>query len=172
MAKHQSLALDAVGPLTYILETAAKGELTQKAAMEAAQTALKLLGNASMHANRDRRKAALQSMNARLTDMAEDDAIYKSAAPALFGEGFCKKAKERDDELKCLNQAMPSSAKPSSTHTRGSTLFRGGRSYKSHASRGTGQDYRGRRGGYQRSHPYQYNGRGNWNRKDDQKKNS
>ena len=35
--------------------------------------------------------------------MAHDDAIFKSAGLSLFGDGFCKKAKERDDEQKCLN---------------------------------------------------------------------
>ena len=44
-------------------------------------------------------------MNPRLADMAEDDGIYKAAAPSLFGEGFCKRAKERDEELRCLNMA-------------------------------------------------------------------
>ena len=97
--------LDAVGPIIYILEEAAKGQLNQKMATEAVQTALKLLGNASAHANWERRKNALQCMNPRLVDMSEDDVLYTTAAPALFGGGFCKKAKERDNELKCLNQA-------------------------------------------------------------------
>ena len=35
--------------------------------------------------------------------------------PWLFGEGFTKKAKERDDELKCLNQATSSTNKASSS---------------------------------------------------------
>ena len=56
ISKQQALCLDAVGPLTHILEEAAKGELTQKAALEAAQTALKLLGNASALASRERRR--------------------------------------------------------------------------------------------------------------------
>ena len=115
LAKQQALMLDAVGPVTYILESAVKGELTQKAAIEAAQTALKLLGNASGNANRERRKSALQSLNPRLVDMAEDEAIYKTAGPLLFGEGFTKKAKERDDEMKCLNQATSSTNKASSS---------------------------------------------------------
>ena len=80
---------------TYILEEAAF-ELTQKSALEAAQTALKLLGNASANISREHRKNAIQSMNAQqLVDMAEDDTIFKDAAPSLFGEGFCKKAKRQ-----------------------------------------------------------------------------
>ncbi len=67
--------LDTAGPLTFILEEAAKGKLSQKVAVEAAQTALKLLGNASAHASRVRRKNAIQGMNPRLTDMAEDDSL-------------------------------------------------------------------------------------------------
>ena len=97
--------LDAVGPITHVLEEAVKGQLTQKCAIEAAQTALRLLGNASVHSCRERRKNALQSMNTRLLDMADDDVVYKSAPSLLFGDGFCKKAKERDEELKCLNMA-------------------------------------------------------------------
>ena len=77
-------------------------------ALDAAQTALKLLGNASANLKRERRKNAILSMNTRLVDMAEDDAIYKTAAPSFFGEGFCKKAKERGEELRCLNQATSS----------------------------------------------------------------
>ena len=54
--------------------------------------------------------------------MADDDAIYKTAASSLFGEGFCKKAKGRDDELKCLNQAIPAS-RQSSASSREKTFF-------------------------------------------------
>ena len=34
--------------------------------------------------------------------MADDDVIYKSAAPSLFGDSFCK-AKKRGEELKWKN---------------------------------------------------------------------
>jgi hypothetical protein len=149
LAKMQALTLDAVGPITHILEEAVKGQLTQKGAIEAAQTALRLLSNASVHSCRERRKNALQSMNARLLDMADDDAIFKSAPPLLFGDGFCKKAKERDEELKCLNAATTKS----SGGLGGNQFFRGGRS-NNQQPRGSGQNFRGRRGGYQRQHPY------------------
>ena len=59
LAKHQAVLLDVVGPL---MEEAAKGELTQKTALEAAQTTSKLLGNSSVHVSRERRKNALQNM--------------------------------------------------------------------------------------------------------------
>ena len=167
LAKQQALSLDAVGPISFILEEAAKGQLNQKSAIEAAQTALKLLGNASMHASRERRKNALQSMNPRLADMAEDDAVYRTAAPSLFGDGFCKRAKERDEELRCLNMAVGRTSGP----TRDSHFFRGGRSYKQQ-SRGSGQySFKGQRGSSHRQHPYRQFGN-QWHRKQqDPKKN-
>ncbi len=118
IVKQQALTLDAAGPLTIILKEAAKGHLSKKVAVEAAQTALKLLGNASAHASR--RKNAIQGMNPRLIDMAEDDYLFRSSAPVLFGEGLPRKAKEMDDELKCLNQATRPT--PNAT-TRPATFF-------------------------------------------------
>lgn len=82
-----------------VFEEAAKGELSQKAMMDAAQTALKFLANASAHASREHRKLAIQNMNPRL------GSLYSFPTLTLFGDGFCKKAKERDEEIKCLNQA-------------------------------------------------------------------
>ena len=54
---------DAVGPITHISEEAAKGQLTPKTAVEAAQTALKLLGNASMQVKQECYRCAIKSMN-------------------------------------------------------------------------------------------------------------
>lgn len=34
--------------------------------------------------------------------MSEEDKLYKEVAPNLFGDGFSKKAKEKDEELKVL----------------------------------------------------------------------
>ena len=46
---------------------------------------------------------SLKSLNPRIADMAEKDCLYHEAGLNLFGEGFCRKAKERDEELKALN---------------------------------------------------------------------
>ena len=66
------------------------------------RTALKLLGNASSHLAMERRRNVLTDLNPNLKDMAEEDKVFKDAAPNLFGDGFLRKAKERDDELKAL----------------------------------------------------------------------
>ena len=129
LAKHQALMLNAVVPISIILEEAAKGMLSVKTATEAAQTALKFLGNASMQMNRERRRIAIEVMNPSLTDLAEDNKAFGKAAPLLFGEGFAKKAKERDEELKCLNQAskQPSASQITFKPGQNSQFFRGSR---------------------------------------------
>ncbi len=85
--------LDAVGPMTKILEEAASGQLAPKLAVEAAQSALKFLGNAHSHANRERRRNALGNMNPRLTDMAEDDRIFKYAGTSLLARALARRPK-------------------------------------------------------------------------------
>ena len=58
------------------VEEAAKGQLTPKTAVEAAQTALKLLGNASMQVNRESRRCAIESLNPSLMDLADEDDLF------------------------------------------------------------------------------------------------
>ena len=67
--------------------------------MEVAQTALKLLGNTSMQVNWEHYRCVIESTNPSLMDLADEDELFKNAVPQLFGEGFPKKAKERDEEL-------------------------------------------------------------------------
>ena len=106
LSKQQALLLDAVGPLTYVLEEAGKETLTVQATVEACQQALAFIGNANMHLNRERRRNAILCMNRDLAEMAEDDDTFKTSAPQLFGDGFSRKAKERSEELKCLSQGF------------------------------------------------------------------
>ena len=103
LARVQSLALDAFGPLVRIVEDAQNGQLTAERTVEAVQTSLRLLGNLSANCNRMRRTTALKSLNPRIVDMADEDSLYCDAGLNLFGDGFCRKVKERDEELKALN---------------------------------------------------------------------
>ena len=130
LSKQQALLLDAVGPLTYVLEEAGKETLTVQATVEACQQTLAFIGNANMHLNRERRRNAILCMNRDLAEMAEDDDTFKTSAPQLFGDGFSRKAKERSEELKCLSQAASSRGGKAST----GSFVRGGRA--NHAPRG------------------------------------
>ena len=59
LARLQTLVLDAVAPLTYIVE----GSLTGGQAAEAAKAALSLLGNTTAQISRERRKKVILSLN-------------------------------------------------------------------------------------------------------------
>ena len=71
LARLQALTLDAVGPLTSLLELREKEELTPENAMAAAKLALRFIGNASVQTSRERRKRAINDMNPKLTEFAE-----------------------------------------------------------------------------------------------------
>ena len=142
LAKQQSLLLDATAPLIHVMEEHELGTLTAESAINAVQYALRFIGNASLHLSRERRKNAISSMNRSLVDMADDDDSFREAAPALFGDGFSKRAKERSEELRCLSQVSSetkdkqqffqksrSSTKPSHTSSRGGFSNRG-KSYR------------------------------------------
>lgn len=158
LSKTQALVLDAVGPLASILETATKGKLTEEMAVEAVQTALKLLGNASCHLAAERRRNVLTDLNPTLKEMADEDKLFKDAAPNLFGEGFSKKAKERDDELKVLRNTRHQ-PKKNNTGWKGkeNQFFPGRRSY-AQATRGGGA-FRGHNRYFNRPRPYPARGR-------------
>ena len=105
LARLQALVLDAVGPMATILEEGEKGSLNTEMAMAAARMALRFLGNASVQLSRERRKRAIAEMNNKLIELAEKDSIYEDASPMLFGDQFTKQAKEREDQLRCLDRA-------------------------------------------------------------------
>lgn len=105
LARIQALTLDVVGPLSTIIEQAEAGTLTAERAVAAARMAIKFTGNASVQISRERRKKAILDMNPKLVDMAEKDAIFEDAAPELFGDKFAKEAKDREDQLRCLDRA-------------------------------------------------------------------
>ena len=70
--------------------------------LEMVRTSARLLGNLSAFCSRLRRSSVLQRGNSRIVDMADEDEIFQDAGRKLLGEGFTRKAKERDDELKSL----------------------------------------------------------------------
>ena len=88
--KSLALVVDAVGPMTTILEEGEKGSLNAELAMNAARMALRFLGNASVQLSRERRKRAIAEMNNKLIELAEKDSIYEDASPMLFGDQFAK----------------------------------------------------------------------------------
>ena len=108
--------------------------------------ALQFVGNASVQMARERRKRAIAEMNYKLIELAEKDSIYEDAPPMLFGDQFAKEAKEREDQLRCLDRASGRGRNQNFYNRRPLVQHRGG---GTHSSR---QGYIHRRG---RFHPYQ-----------------
>jgi hypothetical protein len=147
-AKIQTLVLDAVAPLTAILEEATKGSLTAPKAADAAKAALVLLGNASAAISKERRKKIAKELNKDILPLVESDNMFDEAAPMLFGDGFENKVKDHVESLKCLRRAITFS---SSSRGRTSNFFRRGRS--SYPARGSSST-RGRGGWQRRFQPF------------------
>ena len=89
ISKLQAQNLDAVGPLAYLLELCSKDNPTigLSDVKKAVKSVLRLVGNASCHAPRLRRKNVLVDMNNDLTDYADNDYNFKDAAPPIVWKG-------------------------------------------------------------------------------------
>ena len=105
-ARLQTLNLDTVAPLVFILEETQKGTLTSQSAGEMAKAALMFLGNASTQTAKERRKKVTKDLNKDLMSLAEDPEMFEEAAPLLFGALFEKKMKDHLESLRCLRQSM------------------------------------------------------------------
>ena len=95
--------LDAVAPLTTMIESADAGELTVAEAVTAVQSALVLMGNAHQKMAQERRKVLLQ-LNPALKSFTEEQKAFQNAAPMLFGEEFAKRATDRVEAVKAIKK--------------------------------------------------------------------
>ena len=103
LARAQALVLDSVGPLTQLLTKIGDENYSIEDAERTVQDAIQLVGNASLHLAKMRRKRILRCLNPKMQDMAEEQELFQSAAPLLFGQGFESKMKERSESLKILS---------------------------------------------------------------------
>jgi len=107
MQRLQSFVLDAVAPLTAIVETNAKGEsISHKQAINAATAAIELVGNASAQMSHYRRTRIITGMNKTLLPLVEDDKQFTEAAPSLFGPDFAQKSKDLVDQVKVMRSSV------------------------------------------------------------------
>ena len=103
----QAHFLDAVGPLTGILESINSGtELAIEEVESAVKAALTFSGNASSRCTSIRRHGVLQDYNKDLMSFAaESDELFGSATKALLGPAFPEKA----SALLCQTQTLRNS---------------------------------------------------------------
>ena len=106
LSRIQVLFLDAVGPLTGLIDEINKGnEISIEDVEAAVKAALTLMGNASSHCNAERRTLVLEEYNKDLVSFGQDSELYSSAATTLFGPSFPEKAVEHLKQLHTLRQA-------------------------------------------------------------------
>ena len=104
----QSAVLDAMVPLTSIVEADAKGDnVTHKQAVNAARTAIELVGNSNARINHLRRTKIISQMNKALLPLSEEDQNFVDAAPSLFGAACAQKSKELVDQVKAMRSHLP-----------------------------------------------------------------
>ncbi len=101
----QGFLLDAVRPLTYMLEGIRSGNQNVSEVETITKDAL-LLGNASAQISKTRRKRILKVCNPDLSGLVDKEDLYIEAAPSLFGDEFASKMKERAEMVKILHKSQ------------------------------------------------------------------
>jgi len=126
LSRIQALTLDALAPLTSILELfhSETEEISSEQVANAVESAVTLLGNASCHISELRRTKVLEEYNKELVTWAQDrEAVFLKAAPQLFGSEFPKDATDHLETVTALQKAKSTSSS--------SSVFRKGQSYGS-----------------------------------------
>ena len=112
LSRFQQFWLDAVAPLTAVLESTEAGDLMPEKAVSATQTVLYLMGNAHHQMSQERRKKLILKSNPSLRFMADDCKNFSDAAPMLFGESFAKQATTTVKQVKAIKKLhIPSEKK-------------------------------------------------------------
>ena len=154
LARLQVLALDAVGPLTSLLEKMASSGESSDDAMDlqivedAVQSALVLLGNATTQFSLYRRTKVLEDFNKDLISFAEEkEPELRTAAPQLFGSAFTKQAAEHLEQVETLRKAKAKGKKVfSRPPLQRQARWQGGSRPYSHPGSGHRQQFKGTSG--------------------------
>ena len=111
LARLQALMLDAVGPLTDLLEKMGSdnGEEEQsldfQVVEDSVQSAVAFLGNAATQFSMYRRTKILEEYNKELVSFAEElEPDLRAAAPLLFGQSFTKQAADHLAQVEALRK--------------------------------------------------------------------
>ena len=93
LAKVQSFVLDTLAPLSALLETTKKEEVTIEEVTDAATCAIQLLGNVNARISRLHREKITSSLNKTLVPLSLDDSNFIGAAPRPFWHRVRQKSK-------------------------------------------------------------------------------
>ena len=133
LARLQALMLDAVGPLTDLLEKLNSDavEIDADKVGYAVKSAISLIGNASYQVSILRREKILEEYNKDLLLFAQDrEGEFIKAAPMLFGAQFPKDAADHLEQVAALRRAKSSTGSSSQGFRKASSSqWSGQRSY-------------------------------------------
>ena len=132
LARLQALMLDAVGPLTHLLEklNSEEAEIDTDEVGYVVESAITLIGNASSQMSILRRQKILEEYNKDLLSFAQDrEEEFTKAAPQLFGVQFPKEAADHLDQVAALRRAKSSSSHSQGFRKASPPLWSGQRSY-------------------------------------------
>ena len=107
LSRIQALFLDAVGPLSGLIDGINKGtEVTVDDVEGAVKAALTFLGNASSQCTSLRRVGILEEYNKDLISFCQESQdLFASTSGMLFGSSFAEKASEHLKQIQTLRQA-------------------------------------------------------------------
>ena len=106
LATIQSHVLDALAPLSAILETK---QDVPKETVSTATDAVKLLGNASARISHLRCTKVISQMNKALLPLVKEDSNFGEVSPSLFGPEFAQKSKQHVDQVKAMRSTLGTS---------------------------------------------------------------
>ena len=107
LVKLQTFILDALAPLSMVLDQDSKGQtMSKEETLEAAHTAVHLIGNANVRISCVRHEKAIMDINKALLLIVQDDSNFVDAAPVLFGSEFGQKSKEHVDQVRALRSTI------------------------------------------------------------------
>ena len=106
LSKLQRFTMDAIAPITWLLEQMEQGPIEEETCKKAVRSSLQLLGNATAHFNVERRKEIMKHLNTDIKFLAETE--FPQSGPYLFGEDFGSKAKTAADNIRALKGVQSS----------------------------------------------------------------
>ena len=145
LARIQSFVLDALAPLTALVESG--DSVTPENLQLASTSAIRLLGNANARISRLRREKIVTSINKSLLPLVKEDSSYSDVSPDLFGADFAKRSKDFLDQVKALRSSMPSKDYKKSLFRKGQSSGRTGANYRGGASNRYNHQRGGNHGG-------------------------
>ena len=132
LARIQSFVLDALAPLTTLVE--GDDSVTPEDLHLASTYAIQLLGNSNARISCLRWEKIVTSIKKSLLPLVKEDSSYFDVSPDLFGADFAKRCKDFLDQVKAMRSSIPSKDSKKSLFRKGQSSGRTGANYRGSVS--------------------------------------